>query len=133
MSVEKTMKNKILVICMIVAAAIVLAACGGDEPAATEPVASKGDAVAGEKHFQVCAGCHGPDAKGLPNLGKDMTVSEFIKGSTDEVLVEFIKTGRPIGDPENTTNVDMPPKGGNPAFTDEDLLDIVAYLRTLTE
>lgn len=135
MSMEKTMNMKILVLCMAVLAVMMLAACGGDEAADAdaEPAASKGDAVAGEKHFQVCAGCHGPDAKGLPNLGKDMTVSEFIKGSTDEELIEFIKTGRPISDPENTTNVDMPPKGGNPAFTDEDLFDIVAYLRTLTE
>lgn len=127
------MNKKILVLCMAVLAAMMLAACGGDEAADEQPAASTGDVVAGEKHFQVCAGCHGADAKGLPNLGKDMTVSEFIKGSTDEELIEFIKTGRPISDPENTTNVDMPPKGGNPAFTDEDLFDIVAYLRTLTE
>ena len=127
------MKKAILLIAIGLLAAVMLAACGGDEAADEKPAVSKGDAVAGEKHFQVCAGCHGPDAKGLPNLGKDMTASEFIKGSTDEELVDFIKTGRPIGDPENTTNVDMPPKGGNPAFTDEDLLDVVAYLRTLTE
>jgi len=127
------MKKAILLIAFGLLVAMMLAACGGDEAADEEPAVSKGDAVAGEKHFQVCAGCHGPDAKGLPNLGKDMTISVFIKGSTDEELVDFIKTGRPIGDPENTTNVDMPPKGGNPAFSDEDLFDVVAYLRTLTE
>jgi disulfide bond formation protein DsbB len=127
------MKKAILLIAFGLLVAMMLAACGGDEAADEEPAVSKGDAVAGEKHFQVCAGCHGPDAKGLPNLGKDMTTSVFIKGSTDEELVDFIKTGRPIGDPENTTNVDMPPKGGNPAFSDEDLFDVVAYLRTLTE
>jgi mono/diheme cytochrome c family protein len=127
------MKKTILLIAFGLLVAMMLAACGGDEAADEEPAVSKGDAVAGEKHFQVCAGCHGPDAKGLPNLGKDMTTSVFIKGSTDEELVDFIKTGRPIGDPENTTNVDMPPKGGNPAFSDEELFDVVAYLRTLTE
>jgi len=127
------MKKAILLIAFGLLVAMMLAACGGDEAADEEPAVSKGDAVAGEKNFQVCAGCHGPDAKGLPNLGKDMTISVFIKGSTDEELVDFIKTGRPIGDPENTTNVDMPPKGGNPAFSDEDLFDVVAYLRTLTE
>lgn len=127
------MKKAILLIAFGLLVAMMLAACGGDEAADEEPAVSKGDAVAGEKHFQVCAGCHGPDAKGLPNLGKDMTISVFIKGSTDEELVDFIKTGRPISDPENTTNVDMPPKGGNPAFSDEDLFDVVAYLRTLTE
>jgi len=25
----------------------------------------------------------------------------------------------------------MPPRGGNPALTDEDLLDIVAYVRSM--
>ena len=34
-------------------------------------------------------------------------------------------------DPLNTTGVGMPSKGGNPALTDEDLYDIVAYIRTL--
>jgi mono/diheme cytochrome c family protein len=127
------MKKMLLVLAIGVIAAMLLAACGGggEEAQEPEPTVSKGDVVAGEKNFQVCAGCHGPDAKGLPNLGKDMTTSEFIKGLTDDELVAFVKTGRPISDPANTTNVDMPPKGGNPAFTDEDLYDIVAYIRTL--
>jgi hypothetical protein len=25
----------------------------------------------------------------------------------------------------------MPPKGGNPALSDEDLIDIIAYIRTI--
>jgi mono/diheme cytochrome c family protein len=29
--------------------------------------------------------------------------------------------------------VAMPPKGGNPALSEEDLADVVAYLRTLEE
>lgn len=47
-----------------------------------------------------------------------MTTSEFIKSQSDAQLVEFIKKGRPASDPANTTKVDMPPKGGNPALTD---------------
>ena len=83
--------------------------------------------------FLVCAGCHGTDGTGLPNNGKDLTTSDFIKGLTDEEFVEYIKIGRRISDPLNTTGVDMPPKGGNPAFTDEDLLNVVAYVRTIVE
>lgn len=113
---------------------LMLAACGGDDSAEEEqPVASAGDAVLGEDLFLVCAGCHGPDGKGLPNNGKDLTTSDYAKGLTDEEFVEFLKTGRPVTDPKNTTGVDMPPKGGNPVFTDEDLLNIVAYVRTLEE
>ena len=52
---------------------------------------------------------------------------------SDQELLDFIKTGRPISHPDNTTGVDMPPKGGNPALTDEQLTDIIAYIRTLHE
>jgi hypothetical protein len=38
--------------------------------------------------------------------------------------------GRSTTDPANTTGVDMPPKGGTPSLSDEDLTDI-NYLRTL--
>lgn len=106
-----------------------------DEPAdSADQPASEGDAAVGETLFQnTCAACHGPDAKGLPDLGKDLTTSEFVKGLTDAELVAFITEGRPISDPANTRGVAMPPKGGNPALSDEDLFDIVAYIRTLQE
>ena len=119
--------------------ALSLAACGGDSSsqssssgeseAAADP---KGDAAAGaEKFAATCVACHGPGGEGVPGLGKNMTTSEFIAGKTDEELVEFIKVGRDPSDPLNTTGVAMPPKGGNPALTDEDLYNIVAHIRTL--
>ena len=109
-----------------------------DEVAAAEEAvadaAHAGDAVAGEaQYMQLCSACHGPDAKGLPSLGKDLTTSDFVATSSDAEFVEFIKVGRPSGDPENTTGIDMPPKGGNPALTDAEIMDIVAYVRTLEE
>jgi len=91
-----------------------------------------GDAAHGEELFAAtCSACHGPDGTGIEGLGKDMTTSEFIAGQTDANLISFIKSGRPTSDPLNTTGVDMPPKGGNPALSDEDLNDIVTYIRTL--
>lgn len=81
--------------------------------------------------LQVCAACHGPDAKGLPNLGRDLTNSKFIAEKNDQELLEFVKVGRSPTDPLNTTGIPMPPKGGNPALTDEDILHIIAYIRTL--
>ena len=95
------------------------------------PAASSGDAAHGKELFVTCAACHGPDAKGLPNLGKDITASAFVKGKTDDELVAFLKVGRDAGDPLNTTGVAMPPKGGNPVLVDADLLDLVAYMREL--
>ena len=109
-----------------------LAACGGGGGAATS--GPSGDAAKGAQQFATtCAACHGPDAKGLPNLGKDLTTSTFVKGLSDAELVDFLKKGRDPSDPLNTTGVAMPPRGGNPALTDADLLDIVAYVRTLNK
>lgn len=118
--------------------ALVVAACGGGGggDAAPTTVASQpqGDPAAGAEVFaSTCASCHGADAKGLPNLGKDLTTSEFVKSLSDAELVAFITQGRPSSDPANTTGVDMPPKGGNPSLTEQDLYDVVAYIRTLEE
>jgi len=122
----------VLFLLIVVVSAIILSACGGgaSEPAATEagPV---GDPVAGKTAYEsTCIACHGADLKGMTGLGKDLTTSEFVKSKSDADLVAFVKVGRPASDPANTQGVDMPPKGGNPALTDDDLLNIVAYLRS---
>lgn len=113
------------------ALALSLTACGGGSgPTATS--APSGDAARGQTLFVgTCSACHGPEGKGVPGLGKDLTTSTFTAGLTDAQLVDFIKTGRPSSDPLNTTGIDMPPRGGNPALSDADLVDIVAYLRSI--
>jgi len=125
---------------LVVVSAVLLAACGGGTSSGgsstqpTKPPAISGDAKAGETKYQgTCASCHGLDAKGLPSLGKDLTASTFAKGLSDAELVAFVTKGRPPSDPANTTGVDMPAKGGNPALAEKDLYDIVAYLRTLEQ
>jgi mono/diheme cytochrome c family protein len=86
----------------------------------------------GQSLFTMCSACHGMDARGITGLGKDLVASEFVHGLTDEELLQFILTGRPIWDAMNTTGIDMPPKGGNPALTNDDILAIIAYLRSLS-
>ena len=92
---------------------------------------SNGDPAAGQALFASCAACHGPTGEGIPGLGKDLTSSEFVADKTDDELVNFIKVGRDPSDPLNTTGIAMPPKGGNPALSDEDLFNILAYLRSI--
>jgi disulfide bond formation protein DsbB len=109
---------------------------GGDTAAAAETTAASGDgggdAAAGEAGYQsTCAACHGADAEGIEGLGKDLHANAFVAENSDGEMVAFLKVGRPASDPANTTGVDMPPKGGNPSLSDEDLQNIVAYLRTL--
>ena len=72
-------------------------------------------------------------AKASKGLGKPFTTSDFVTSKSDAELLAFIKVGRPVGDPDNTTGIDMPPKGGNPALTDAQLMDVIAYIRTLHE
>jgi disulfide bond formation protein DsbB len=100
-------------------------------PAASAAVKA-GDAAAGKKTFGVtCTACHGDNAKGIKGVGKDLTTSAFVKAQNDEQLLAFIIKGRDANDPANTTHVAMPPKGGNMQATDQDLMNVVAYLRTL--
>lgn len=69
----------------------------------------------------------------MPGLGKDLITSKFVKSETTDKLVAFLKVGRPATDPLNTTKVDMPPRGGNPALTDDDLKDIAEYVRQMNK
>lgn len=102
------------------------------ESSETNESALKGDPVEGKTYFdQTCSACHGRDAKGLPKLGKDLTTSEFVAKKTYTELIDFVKHGRQPSDPLNSTGVAMPPKGGNPALTDQQLIDIISYLKQL--
>jgi mono/diheme cytochrome c family protein len=87
----------------------------------------------GQGVFQsVCIACHGPDARGIPGLGKNLVESQFVHGLTDEELLQFVIKGRDTSDVLNTTGVAMPPRGGNPSLTDDQLRAVIAYVRTLS-
>lgn len=125
-------------IAVLGALALVLAACGGGsdsdsgDDGGNSPAASEGDAAHGEEIYSAtCAACHGPDARGIDGLGKDLHNNTFVASLSDDELVAFLKEGRGADHPDNDTGVAMPPKGGNPALSDDDLLDVAAYLRTL--
>lgn len=117
---------------------VVLAACGGGDGADTTKATTTtagsfaGDATRGaELYTGTCMACHGPDGQGIEGLGKPWVGSDFINSSSDVELLTFLNVGRAADDPLNTTGVAMLPKGGNPALTDEDLLDLIAYMRSL--
>jgi disulfide bond formation protein DsbB len=104
-----------------------LAAAGGDAELA-EFIASGAKLYAG-----TCIACHGPNGAGVKGNGKALAKNTFISSQDDDALLAFIKKGRDPSDPKNTTGVGMPAKGGNPALSDDDLLDIIAYIRTLQD
>ncbi len=113
-----------------------LSACAGSSQggdSSTQGGASnQGDSSKGEQLFTAnCSACHGTGGVGINGLGSSLTTSEFVGKLSDEELLNFVKVGRPADDPLNTTGVPMPPKGGNPALNDEEIKDIVAYLRSI--
>jgi len=119
----------------IVLLALAVAACGGgseSEEATTTIATGTGDAARGREIFNgTCIACHGPGGIGVEGLGKPLTTSEFAAGLTDTELLAFLDIGRAADDPLNTTGVLMPPRGGSPSLTDSDLIDVIAYVRTI--
>lgn len=147
-------KRLLTVVVLLLAGMAVLSACGATLPppkagvtrsqpgssgsgpkvssAAQQFANLKGDAARGKTKFTgTCSSCHGENAKGMPGLGKDLTTSAFVKSQSNPDLVLFVTKGRPASDKANTTGVDMPPRGGNPALSNQDLADIVSFIRTI--
>lgn len=109
---------------------------GGQGTPKREPIRTQKQQVgpSGEELYKsTCAACHGPQGQGLPGLGKNLTTSEFVDSQSMDDMVAFLKQGREAGHPLNTTGIAMPPKGGNPALTDEQLRSIAQHVKDLPE
>jgi disulfide bond formation protein DsbB len=83
-------------------------------------------------YLATCAACHGAGGQGLPHQGPDLRASRFLAQASDEALLAFLVSGRPVGDPRNTSGLPMPPRGGNPSLSDRHLGQVVQYLRTVS-
>lgn len=102
-----------------------------DAPAIAIAAPAAGDAGLGRTLWlNTCLACHGDRGQGMPGQAFDIRGSEFVTAQSDKELINFIKQGRMPFDAANRTGIQMPPKGGNPMLKDEDLLHIVAYIRT---
>lgn len=126
------MRNRAFVVLGLVS--ILAAACqsGGDSSSSGTATSGGGNAEKGKQLYAtVCITCHGPTGEGIQGLGKSLQGNAFVKSKSDDEVVAMLKEGRTADHPENTTKVAMPPKGGNPGLSDQDLKDIVAFLRTL--
>ncbi len=82
----------------------------------------QGDPVVGETLYQeTCAGCHGSEGQG--GVGKKMQPNEFIQESTNAEVFAFTLVGR-----DGTAM-----QGYSDILTEEQLADIIAFLRTWQE
>ena len=141
------MKKLLIVLALALVVVLIAGACGGDSDDGDgdsssdsteapsdddDDEAVAGDAAAGEEIFAAtCSSCHGADAEGVDGLGKTLAPSDFVDETSSADLVIVVTDGRPVDDPDNTTGILMPPKGGNPSLTDEDIADVVAYIKSL--
>lgn len=107
----------------------VAAANGAANPVALDPAV----VARGKKVFNSCIACHAKDGTGVKGAGKDLVHSQFVATSSDAHLLAFIKQGRAVNDPANTTGIQMPPKGGNPALNDAKINDVIVYMRSLQQ
>jgi disulfide bond formation protein DsbB len=102
-------------------------------PGPQEPVTHTHDAATVQRGDQLyreaCAACHGIDARGVANLGNQLAGSDFILSKTDAEVLAVIREGRDLTHPDNTTGLVMPPSGGRPDLSDQDMLAIVAFIR----
>lgn len=105
---------------------------GVDLPPATATAQMAATLAAGQRHYaKSCAGCHGPLAQGLTGLGSALPSSDLVQHSSSENFVKVVREGLAADNPINQIGIPMPPNGGNPALTDEELMAILHYLRSL--
>jgi mono/diheme cytochrome c family protein len=98
--------------------------------AGTPPAGATPEMVAaGQQTFAgTCAACHGPDGKGLPNLGANLTDSEWLDtDGTWAGIEKTVKTGVPQPKQGQTP---MPPMGGA-QLTDDQIKAVAAYVWSL--
>lgn len=92
--------------------------------------AGAGDVQRGEPMFlKHCAGCHGPKGRGaaktfMPHV-HTLTKKDYIELLPDEYLVQIISGGGPVVGKSSF----MP--AWKSALSDDDIADIVAYIRSL--
>ena len=131
------MAKRLLV--LIAVLVLTAGACGGGgdasdgTTASTAPIAvGPADVDNGLAVFEsTCRACHGPSGEGITGMGKPMPGNPFITDQSDAALISFLKEGRDASHPDNTTGIDMPQRGGNDKLSEQDLVDVVAYMRSL--
>ncbi len=86
--------------------------------------------LSAEKLYQQnCMVCHADDGRGAMPGVSDLSESKRLFSVNESQLVERIKKGVQVkGSP-----ISMPPKGGNPNLTDDDLFKILKYLKEIVK
>jgi mono/diheme cytochrome c family protein len=80
-------------------------------------------------YIQNCSGCHALDGDGLPYLALGFGGSHLISEHDGMGLLLFLTNAQPPMNPE--TGFPHPYRGGYPVLTDEQLLEVIAYIYSI--
>lgn len=87
----------------------------------------RADPSAGKAVYQKnCAACHGADGKGALPGTSDFATSDRLFGQGWEVVFRHVSGEHPSPD---SPPMPMPPRGGKADLTDQDLWNVLAYIR----
>jgi len=103
-------------------------------PEATAAMLAEADLERGRAYYEeTCAGCHGYQGEGVAGLGLPLVTSPLVLYASDLELMIFLRVGRPADHPDNTLGVSMPPSGGRPDWNNDEMMDVIAYVRWLRD
>ena len=95
------------------------------EPTATPTSLEEGELL----YAQACASCHGAQGEGVDGLGTPLVDSPYVADLTDSEMLMLIQDGRLADVPDNRTGFAMPPRGGQSELADEQIGDIILFIR----
>lgn len=78
-----------------------------------------------EVYSQTCIACHGADGKGAIEGVPDLTLANGRLANPDDIVLKNIIDGYQ----SEGSLMAMPPMGGNPDLLDQDMADVLAYMR----
>ncbi|MDH3290621.1 MAG: c-type cytochrome [Gemmatimonadota bacterium] len=83
----------------------------------------------GQKIFKgqgLCQACHGPEGKGVPGLGANLTDTEWLHSDgSHQAIIESILKG--VSADKSSTGSVMPPKGGS-GLSEKQVRAVAAYV-----
>lgn len=79
-------------------------------------------------YFETCYVCHGDDGAGnMPGV-PDLTQSRALFADDEAQIVARLKKGI-----QSPGNIAMPPRGGNPDLSDEQLLQLLRFMKRMVK
>jgi mono/diheme cytochrome c family protein len=143
--------NRYFIFLSLLIITLVLAACGADDgDDGADNASNAQQAVAAQEvvipynydeltvqegasnYGTYCIACHGQNAQGIAGLGPNLVANRYMARHDDDAVLQFVIEGRPADHPDNESGIAMPARAGFPNLEDEEIMTIIAYLRTLT-